>query len=62
MKTQVSFATLLLLNKVSASGDSEFGYDSNGADWPEAFPDCALTNQSPIDLSSGEGEYPSFDW
>jgi carbonic anhydrase len=54
-----SLATLLLLSEVSASG-VEFDYTTNGADWPEAYPDCALTNQSPIDLISAPGAYETY--
>jgi hypothetical protein len=25
-------------------------YQVNGLDWPDLFPECALPNQSPIDL------------
>merc|ERR1712166_791228 len=45
------------MSGVTASG-GDFDYLSNGADWPEAYPDCALTNQSPIDLKSAPDAYP----
>ena len=54
-----SLATLLLLSEVSASG-VEFDYTTNGADWPDSYPDCALTNQSPIDLISAAGTYETY--
>jgi hypothetical protein len=54
-----SIATLLLLSEVSASG-GDYDYTTNGADWPESYPDCALTNQSPIDLTSAPGTYETY--
>ena len=42
----------LLYGSVSASGAGPYDYHSNGADWSQKFPDCGLTNQSPIDLKT----------
>jgi hypothetical protein len=56
---QLSLATLLLLSEVSASG-VEFDYITNGADWPEDYPDCGRTNQSPIDLISAQDTYKTY--
>ena len=51
----------------SASAAS-WNYATNGADWPNDFSACGLTNQSPIDLVSYDPEkefpykkYPSTD-
>jgi len=42
----VSFATLasIFMTGTDASGGGSYDYTYNGADWPESYPDCALTN------------------
>ena len=59
MNFKIASALALFLNKVSTAG-VDFTYATNGADWPAAFPDCALPNQSPIDLSSAPNAYPRY--
>lgn len=48
-----------LANQVSAG---DYNYITNGADWPAAYPDCGLTNQSPIDLKTDENAYKTYDF
>ena len=61
MKSAAAFALAALTSQVSAAGT---GYDfaENGADWPSKFPDCGLTNQSPIDLKTDENAYKTYDF
>lgn len=56
----ITFAALTA-TLVNASGDEVFDYLQNGADWPDDFPDCALTNQSPINLKSAYDAYTRYD-
>ena len=55
----VAFAVSALMSSASAAGGS-YNYITNGADWPSDSPDCGLTNQSPIDLKTEEGAYPTY--
>ena len=59
MKAYISFASLASI--VSAAGDGGYDYKQNGLDWPTAFPDCGLTNQSPINLNSAYDAYTRYD-
>lgn len=49
----------LMFGSAQAAGGS-YDYIKNGADWPESSPDCGLTNQSPIDLSTDSNAYPTY--
>lgn len=51
--------TSCLMQTASAAGGS-YDYQTNGADWPDAYPECALTNQSPIDLSKSVEGYTNY--
>jgi carbonic anhydrase len=50
-KLSTLIAICALLGKTKAAGTG-YDYHSNGADWPDKFPDCAEKNQSPIDLKT----------
>jgi len=36
---------------------TEWGYEKHGYDWPEKYPDCALPQQSPINLLAPRTKY-----
>jgi len=60
-KYAAAIALAGLTSEVSAIG-SGYDYATNGADWPAAFADCGLTNQSPIDLKTDENAYKTYDF
>ena len=45
---------------IATAAGGSYNYKTNGADWPIDSPDCALTNQSPIDIKSASGSYPEY--
>jgi len=57
----IAFAVSALIGS-SQAGDGSYNYITNGADWPSNSPDCGLTNQSPIDLKTEEGAYPTHSY
>lgn len=55
MKTYLSFATL------ASIASAAYDYKQNGLDWANSYPDCGLTNQSPINLNSAYDAYTRYD-
>ena len=43
-------------NLVALASGASWDYSTNGANWPDINSDCALTNQSPINLISPGSE------
>jgi hypothetical protein len=41
---------------IAVTSGASWDYSTNGADWPSINSDCALTNQSPINLISADSE------
>lgn len=58
MKHLITFAVGAFL-QVNAAGVA-FDYKQNGRDWKNAYPECGLTNQSPIDLKTGANDYKRY--
>ena len=54
-------AVAALIGSTDAAGTG-YNFIKNGADWPSDFPDCGLTNQSPIDLKTDESAYKTYDF
>lgn len=52
---------LKAIGLISYAAAQDYDYISNGSDWPSIFPDCALSNQSPINLNSKTGSYQQYD-
>ena len=55
MQTAIALSTML-----AATQAADWNYATNGADWPDAFPECGATNQSPIDLKTDTSGYQIF--
>lgn len=47
----------IIEEKSANAGGNQWDYSSNGADWPEKYPDCARPQQSPINLLTPFSEY-----
>jgi len=41
---------ILVASMIATAQTANVDYSKNGANWPDKFPDCKLSNQSPIDL------------
>ena len=62
MKHCITFsvgAVLVFLAPAKSAGVA-FDYKQNGRDWKNDYPDCGLSNQSPIDLTTGANDYKRY--